>query len=103
MKHALTAKLVQLHTKLKTFWKDLEWDLARFCLERCGDAIDRLSQYLHTNPKQVYGITTGQVGSSDDVTQSQVIEPEFLFPVDSLDYPWEILWDTFDGPWAIST
>ena len=27
---------------------------------------------------------------------------DFLLPVDSLDYPWENLWDSFDGPWQIS-
>ena len=27
---------------------------------------------------------------------------DVLLPVDSLDYPWENLWDSFDGPWQIS-
>jgi hypothetical protein len=24
--------------------------------------------------------------------------PDFDLPIDSLDYPWETLWDTFEGP-----
>jgi hypothetical protein len=108
-KHALTTKLVQLHIMLKKAWIELEWDLAKFCLERCGDAIDKLSQYLHIdgedkNPRQTQASPTDRgVGITDDIIHvSSLIEPDFFFPVDSLDYAWENLWCTFEGPWPIS-
>jgi hypothetical protein len=38
-------------------------------------------------------------------TQSSASEAfsidDLILPIDSLDYPWETLWDGIEGPWSI--
>lgn len=106
------AQLVRLRDGLQEASEDYEWDLAEFCLQRCSDAITKVARaptpagrgsQQPTDADALSGAEpTGQdIGDVDVATQS--FEPaDLFFPVESLDYPWENLWDTLEGPSTIS-
>lgn len=54
---------------------------------------------LHTgltpnpNPIDQAGAAMGMGGLTAD--------PNFFLPIDSLDFPWENMWDSVDGPWSV--
>lgn len=55
-------------------------------------------------PSQILeGNATVAGGGNTPNDTSPTSNPDFFLPVDALDYPWETLWDSFEGPWPIST
>ncbi|EGP85465.1 uncharacterized protein MYCGRDRAFT_61319 [Zymoseptoria tritici IPO323] len=100
-KHTCAEKLVRLVSTLKVSKEEHDWDLADFCLERCSEPISKISSAL--------GIVDEATGSSAGaVAQAPVADEsiaaglpgpvedwplDVLFPVDSLDYPFDAMWD----------
>lgn len=117
-KESAIAKLELLRRRLTVYQDNFSWDLSEFCLERCGDAISKMSRTVRQSMHSGRGtISSSMLESNIDVTvagmsdtqavgfneTSPTSNPDFFLPVDSLDYPWETLWDSFEGPWPIST
>ena len=104
---ACATKLKDFQTRLRAARDDSRWDLADFCLERCTvpiqkivDVVGNLRQHDHAQT------SVNPTGSATEVhdgsaTKNMSCVPDFDFPIDSLDYPWETLWDTFEGPMPI--
>lgn len=108
----------QCATKLFTFSDRIRkasdvsgWDLADFCLERCDEPIKKIADALKVSTRgtetrvsgtEVLGTPTADLDLPDvTLMNSQASISDFFLPIDSLDYPWETLWDTFEGPWPI--
>ena len=112
-KESAIVKLESFKSRLETYRDVHGWDLANFCLERCSDAISSLGRILRPvseNPIQSEAtppildnsvITTAQTYSDGDQT-IPASHGDLLLPVDSIDYPWETLWGSFEGPWQIT-
>lgn len=106
-KKACVTALVAFRNRLRTARDALQWDLAEFCLERCDEPIQRIADAL--------GISSSHLPTAvhiDQATTSRTEEPglaplheasinDLFLPVDSLDYPWETLWNGMEGPWSI--
>lgn len=96
-KKECATKLVRLLRRLETAREASEWDLADFCLERCTEPINKIATAMgitseslpstdveeHTRPNNAF--------SSD--TAFTELPSDFFLPVDSLDYPFDALWD----------
>ncbi|KAK5127652.1 hypothetical protein LTR85_006993 [Meristemomyces frigidus] len=108
-KRTCTEKLVKLRGRLVK----AQWDLADFCLERCEEPITKISAAMGLN-----AVTSGEAevrthepaaGAENFVTtrnaEDSMMDPAFdvdvFLPADSLDFPWETLWDTFDDAGTI--
>ncbi|KAF2855800.1 hypothetical protein T440DRAFT_414603 [Plenodomus tracheiphilus IPT5] len=90
------------------------WDLADFCLERCSEPIQKMAEALKISRVSTQGIATDPVatnivtahtGRSDQVETDGIEHGsgaifDFELPLDSVDYPWETLWTTLEGPWS---
>ena len=101
------AKLVEFRDRLRIARNTSHWDLADFCLERCDEPIQKMSDAIGLSAR----------GGTDPPSTGQTVEPEtegtqgsasdafsiddLILPIDSLDYPWETLWDDIEGPWSI--
>jgi hypothetical protein len=109
-KKSCIAKLVAFKTRLRTARDESEWDLADFCLERCeepiqkfADALRTTSQSLQTGPAEaaptIPQIDAVHVDVADSSTEELGTLPDLFLSLDTLDYPWDTLWDTFDTSW----
>ena len=84
------------------------WDLGEFCLERCTEPVMKLAAALGIAPtpampsSQQETSVVEQVSESAQLTTSHAVEPydglNMFIPADSLDFPWETLWDTLPEP-----
>jgi hypothetical protein len=102
-KRLCAARLVQLKSRLTTAKEESNWDLADFCLERCSEPINKISSAMGVTDEptsasnqatdishmalQNGNTITGMAGSVEEWPM------DLLFPVDSLDYPFDALWD----------
>ncbi|KAF2690747.1 hypothetical protein K458DRAFT_438552 [Lentithecium fluviatile CBS 122367] len=113
-KRSCTARLVRFRDRLKQARRENEWDLADFCLERCHDPIQKIADALGiTSPIAQPPVTSpasGTIpntqvssppGQFDAMPEFSSTMPDVFLPIDSLDFPWETMWDSFDGPWPI--
>jgi hypothetical protein len=97
-------KLKDFRDRLQTARDDSRWDLADFCLERCNEPIQKIvdvvGSFRQPDHVQTSANPTGSVTEvrDDPMTMNTPYVPDFDLPIDSLDYPWETLWDTFEGP-----
>lgn len=105
-KKACVTQLVAFRARLRTARDALQWDLADFCLERCDEPIQRIadalgvaSSHLQTPlpPNQVFP----QEPPTPGPLHHELSLNDLFLPVDSLDYPWETLWNGMEGPWSI--
>lgn len=93
------AKLLRLQRRLETAREASEWDLADFCLERCTEPIHKIAAAMGIlDDSPALPSTSAQDGShGHNVFESDTTFPElpsdFFLPVDSLDYPFDALWD----------
>lgn len=92
-------KLLRLKRRLETARQASEWDLADFCLERCSEPINKIASAMGILTDQpLLHSTTEPAASHDrdafdtDATFTD-LPSEFFLPVDSLDYPFDALWD----------
>jgi hypothetical protein len=113
-KRACTTKLVQFRDRLQQARIESDWDLAEFCLERCHDPIQKIADALgiassiettpvptSTTACTVIPHTPIDQETSNEIQSMSVPLPDVFLPIDSLDFPWETMWDSFDGPWPI--
>jgi hypothetical protein len=106
-KRACVTQLIAFRDRLRTARDMLQWDLAEFCLERCDEPIQRISNALGTTSDYMQThLQADQVASSE--TPALGLAPphelslnDLFLPVDSLDFPWETLWNGMEGPWSI--
>lgn len=93
-KTASARKLVALQNKLKIA-SECGWDLADFCLERCSKPILTIAAAMgiSTDVTTVGETHDGTNGSNALVDPAFSLPPEFLLPLDSLDYTFDTLWD----------
>lgn len=97
IKRDCATKLVQFQERLETARNAFHWDLADFCLERCSESISRISAALEisTNTlepemRELEERNTPSFGLDFDTA---ALLEDFLLPVDSLDYPFDALWN----------
>ena len=99
-KRTCAHKLVNFKDRLAKASADHSWDLADFCLERCSEPIEKISDAMgvvaHTSEA-----ADALVDQSGNHTRTDLQEPQLnlddmaadlFFPVDSLDYPFDALW-----------
>lgn len=100
VKNKCATTLAQLLACLKYASAECGWDLADFCIERCGDSIAKVASLESKNlaPEQ----QQLQHTDLDDIFDGQDLQ-DLLLPVDSLDFPWENLWDMTEGLWSTYT
>jgi hypothetical protein len=106
-KKACVTRLVAFRNRLRTARDALQWDLAEFCLERCEEPIQRIADALGVSSSHLR--TTMHVDQAaslehqhSELAQSHDTSVDGIFlPIDSLDYPWETLWNGMEGPWSI--
>ncbi|KAF2631240.1 hypothetical protein BU25DRAFT_428951 [Macroventuria anomochaeta] len=83
------------------------WGLADFCLERCNEPIQKVAdaigmRSLHPSAVTPFDEATVSPSRESDLRPNDSVFMSDLFlPIDSLDYPWETLWDGIEGPWSI--
>jgi hypothetical protein len=108
-KRLCIAKLIDFRDRLRRASDESEWDLADFCLERCEAPIQRFADAQQLSSQH---IRTGATMMEDEqaLPQIEAVQPDMMDmpmsysgslseisrPVDSLEYPWESLWDVFD-------
>ncbi|KAF1362672.1 hypothetical protein EJ07DRAFT_163290 [Lizonia empirigonia] len=104
-KKACVMKLVAFRNRLRLARDVSQWDLAEFCLERCDEPIQKIADAIGVPQENVP--TNSRVAeptvviSRDSATTDTSAMGDVFIPIDSLDYPWETLWDSMDGPWSI--
>ncbi|KAH7068877.1 fungal-specific transcription factor domain-containing protein [Paraphoma chrysanthemicola] len=101
------AKLVEFRTSLQRARDEIGWDLAEFCLEKCHEPIQKIADAMGTfsssAPSEAVEAaiesenTTGDAGD----TGHSLASPNAMLCIDLFEYPWDTMWDTFDGPWAL--
>ena len=107
VKKTCVARLVAFRNRLRTARDTSQWDLADFCLERCDDPIQKLADALGIPSHYVSAATAAEEQvvppsrDADPVTSDLGAMSDLFLPIDSLDYPWETLWDGMEGPWSI--
>lgn len=106
-KRECVTKLVAFRDRLRLARDFSHWDLADFCLERCDEPIQRFADAFGIPPRQATAAPPAvemTTCTSDEVVQP-IMDPlamtDLFLPMDSLDYPWETLWDGMEGPWPI--
>jgi hypothetical protein len=106
-KKACVTQLIAFRDRLRRARDALQWDLAEFCLERCDEPIQRIadalgvaSGHLQTN-SQHDEVVSPQISAPDLASSHELSLNDLFLPVDSLDYPWETLWNGMEGPWSI--
>lgn len=97
IKQNCAIKLVQFQHRLQIARTECHWDLAEFCLDRCSDSIAKIAAALEIStsaqesrecePEHADTTTFGL-----DFDSSALLE-DFLLPVDSLDYPFDTIWN----------
>lgn len=99
--------LVAFRDRLRAAHDILQWDLADFCLERCDEPIQKMADALGVDsghmsePQALSQANVPSTEGSDPYANDTVSINDLLLPLDSLDYPWETLWDGMEGPWSI--
>ncbi|GAB1731986.1 hypothetical protein NU195Hw_g239t1 [Hortaea werneckii] len=99
-KQRCTGELVKMICRLQAS----HWDLGEFCLERCTEPVMKLAAALGIAPtpatpsSQQERSVVEQASESAQLATSHAVEPSdglnMFIPADSLDFPWETLWDT---------
>ncbi|KAH7398479.1 fungal-specific transcription factor domain-containing protein [Pyrenochaeta sp. MPI-SDFR-AT-0127] len=111
-KIACATKLLEFRVRLQSASEKSGWDLADFCLERCHEPIQKVADALkisspntqrrEADPSIANAVLEATEDASFDApTSASTTMSDFFLPIDSLDYPWETLWDTNEGPWPI--
>lgn len=99
-------KLVAFRDCLQTARNTIEWDLADFCLERCDEPIQKVADAIGISPDQLTAppmdrMTAPPSEESPWDPVNFISGSDLFLPIDSLDYPWETLWDGIEGPLSI--
>ena len=103
-------KLLKVLDHLRAARDSHEWDLADFCLERCTMPIERIAaSAVHDTSQPELEDGSGNQSSKEPASNAQPPEEsssiavdfleDLFLPTDSLDYPWEMLWDNVEGLW----
>jgi hypothetical protein len=104
-KKVCATKLVDFRDRLYSASTISGWDLADACVERCHEPIQKIADALEISCRNDLvqaaepHVAMGPV--EDEALRNLTSPSDFFVPIDSLDYPWETLWDTFGGPWPI--
>lgn len=100
-------RLVEFRTRLRLARDVSHWDLAEFCLERCEDPIQRIADAIGVPEGRVLSdarsgeLTLTASSDLETTTMDSSTMGDLFLPIDTLDYPWETLWDSMEGPWPI--
>lgn len=106
-KKKCVTKLVAFRDRLRLAKDFSHWDLAEFCLERCDEPIQKFADAFGIPPERTTAVPPAiqLTESASDEAIQPVMDPltmaDLFLPIDSLDYPWETLWDSMEGPWPI--
>jgi len=109
-KKSCISKLIVFRARLRTAREKSGWDLADFCLERREEPIQKLADAMQTisYPRQKERAETAasrsydhpmQVAVTDGTGNELVALPDLFLSLDTLEHPWDNLWDTFDTSW----
>jgi len=108
MKKLCTTKLLNFRDRLQRARDESKWDVADFCLERCNDPIQKMADALRIAPSRPVPQTSSNLLLSSmesslpltqqgDDTLGDLTSISDVF--DSLNFPWETMWDSFEGSW----
>jgi hypothetical protein len=90
---------------LRSARHDLDWDIAEIFLERCEEAINRITESEGQGDFQQSAgnqpILSEQVPEDVLEDPTSLIDGSLFAPADSLDCIWGSLWDVFDEPMAL--
>lgn len=106
-KEACAAKLVGFRESLQTARDLFQWDLADFCLERCGEPIQKIAQSLELSTGGPQTASPHEAAPTSTLTASGLASPfslsmnDLISPINSLEYPWETLWGDLDGSFSM--
>ncbi|QDS73755.1 hypothetical protein FKW77_005060 [Venturia effusa] len=103
VKTECTMMLAQLLDRLKYASTKCGWDLADFCIERCGDSISNIVCFESAHTKSMATNQPPTQPTEMDAIVGGHDMQDLLLPVDSLDFPWDNLWDTTEGLWSTYT
>ncbi|KAF2274011.1 C6 transcription factor-like protein [Westerdykella ornata] len=111
VRNACFSRLQQVMAHIQHAHDDYDWDIAKYCLERCKDAVAKISSYATRDAQ-----TQQQLQPAQHQLQHQHMlemdpiqhdgaggfeEPSFLlsdfFDPAAFDFSWEALWDTPSG------
>jgi len=114
---ACKARLMTFKNTLQNASRHEGWDIADMCLERCSGPISRIarastprdhverptdpavSNDSALTPSQYQRLEMPASGSQSNVIDADLLsDMNFYIPADSLDFPWEQLWDVMEGP-----
>lgn len=106
-KKSCMTMLVSFRDRLQRARDHSGWDLAEFCLERCHEPIQKIANALGVfsqDPQAEMTETDPDGGPTGNLQYTGAEAPtddysslsELFLPVDSLEYPWETIWDTLD-------
>ncbi|KAH3904477.1 hypothetical protein HBI56_171410 [Parastagonospora nodorum] len=109
-KKSCISKLIVFRDRLRTAREESEWDLADFCLERCEEPIQKLADAFQTisysrqeaRTETMASISHDkpiEVGIADYSGDEPIALPDLFLSLDTLEYPWDNLWDTFEASW----
>lgn len=102
--------LIRFRDRLRRGSQESGWDLADFCLERCDEPIQKFADGLQSLPQDNSIIDDGQTSAApastsasqpdlgDTATSDAFPLSDLLLTVDSLEYPWEDMWNAFEWP-----
>ena len=65
-----------------------------------SDAIGISARNVTDPPSMGQAAGSEVEGTQDSASDAFPID-DLILPIDSLDYPWETLWDGIEGPWSI--
>jgi hypothetical protein len=109
-KKKCVSKLIVFKDRLRIAKEESGWDLAEFCLERCGEPIQKFADALRIasdSPTKDANVDLTSVSSEvsgstalESVADGSTALADLLLPLDTFECPWDTLWDTFDtsGP-----
>jgi hypothetical protein len=120
IKHDSFTRLQRVMAHIQHAYENYDWDIASYCLERCSDAVTKISSYatreresspppalrpepaaqISNNNNNNIGQVTGDITANGTMTTA-FDDPafplsDFLNP-NEFDFSWEALWDTPSG------
>jgi hypothetical protein len=96
-KRDCATKLVRFQASLQVARDVWKWDLADFCLDRCSESISKIAAALEID-KLGPDPETHEIGQESEPSlglefDTSALLEDFFLPVDSLDYPFDALWN----------
>ena len=97
------SRLERFITHIQSAYDNHDWDIARYCLERCSDSVAKISSLAAREPQPPSYPEDPEPSVSGEVLENNVAFDDASFLLSDMlepnafDFPWEALWDTPSG------